>query len=193
MKQPLSDRDFEESLEKGGKSLGGYYDFYKGKWRRSIINEFNIGGIFLPIEKTESGEESILLKGKLDKLEIDEDGNVNVVDYKTSKPKSRNEIEGKTKNSKGDYKRQLVFYKLLLDNYEKGKYRMTSGEIDFTEPDDAVKYHKEKLDISDEDTQALAEEIKRIVKEIATFSFWDKKCDNKKCEHCELRGMMGLA
>ena len=33
-------------------------------------------------------------------------------------------IEGKTKNSKGDYKRQLVFYKLLLDNYEKGKYRM---------------------------------------------------------------------
>jgi len=193
MKQPLSDIDFEESLEKGEKSLGGYYDFYKGKWKRSIINEFNIGGVFLPINKLEDGEDSILLKGKLDKLEIDEDGNVNVVDYKTSKPKSRNEIEGKTKNSKGDYKRQLVFYKLLLDNYEKGKYKMTTGEIDFTEPDDAGKCHKEKINISDEDTKILAEDIKKIVKEIATFSFWNKKCDDKKCEYCQLRGMIGFA
>ena len=190
MKQPLSDIDFEESLEKGEKSLGGYYDFYKGKWKRSIINEFNIGGVFLPINKLEDGKDSILLKGKLDKLEIDEDGNVNVVDYKTSKPKSRNEIEGKTKNSKGDYKRQLVFYKLLLDNYEKGKYKMTTGEIDFTEPDDAGKCHKEKINISDEDTKILAEDIKRIVKEISTFSFWDKKCDDRKCEYCGLREMM---
>ena len=190
LKQPLSDIDFEESLDKGEKSLGGYYDFYKGKWRRSIINEFNIGGIFLPIEKTKEGEEAILLKGKLDKLEVDEDGNVNVVDYKTSKPKSRNEIEGKTKNSKGDYKRQLVFYRLLLDNYEKGKYKMTSGEIDFTEPDDAGKYHKENFPISEDDARMLTEEIKRIVKEIAAFSFWDKKCDDKKCEYCELRRMM---
>ena len=102
----------------------------------------------------------MLLKGKLDKLEIDEDGNVNVVDYKTSKPKSRNEIEGKTKNSKGDYKRQLVFYKLLLDKYEKGKYKMTSGEIDFTEPDDSGNYHKEKLPISEADVLILIDDIK---------------------------------
>lgn len=190
MKQPLSDSDFDESLDKGEKSLGGYYDFYKGKWRRTIINEFNIGGIFLPVEKTESGEEFILLKGKLDKLEIDEDGRTNVVDYKTSKPKSRNEIEGKTKNSKGDNMRQLVFYKLLLDNYEKGKYEMISGEIDFTEPDDGEKYHKEKFPISKEDVEALQNQIREIVKEISNFSFWNKKCDDKKCEYCELRGMM---
>ncbi|MDE2217828.1 MAG: ATP-dependent helicase [Patescibacteria group bacterium] len=190
MKQPFSDADFEESLNKGEKSLGGYYDFYKGKWNRSIINEFNIGGVFLPIEKTESGEDAILLKGKLDKLEIDEDGNVNVVDYKTSKPKSRNEIEGETKNSRGDYKRQLVFYKLLLDNYEKGKYEMVSGEIDFTEPDDVGKYHKEKFTISVSDVEALQNQIKEIVKEISDFSFRDKRCGDNKCEYCELRGMM---
>lgn len=190
MKQPISDEDFEESLEKGEKSLGGYYDFYKGKWRKSIINEFNIGGVFLSIEKMESGEDSVLLKGKLDKLEVDEDGKVNVVDYKTSKPKSRNEIEGKTKNSKGDNMRQLVFYKLLLDNYEKGKYKMTSGEIDFTEPDDTGKYHKEKFPVSEDDVLMLSGDIRKIVKEISTFSFWDKKCDDKKCEYCQARGMM---
>lgn len=190
MKQPLSDSDFEESLEKGEKSLGGYYDFYRRKWRRSVINEFNIAGVFLPIEKIKSGEDSVLLKGKLDKLEINEDGQINVVDYKTSKPKSRNEIEGKTKNSKGDYKRQLLFYKILLDNYEKGKYEMISGEIDFTEPDDAGKYHKEKFSISKDDVETLQNQIKEIVKEIALFSFWDKKCDDKKCEYCGLREMI---
>lgn len=190
IKQPLSDSDFDESLDKGEKSLGGYYDFYKGKWRRSIINEFNIGGIFLPIEKTESGEDTILLKGKLDKLEIDEDGRTNVVDYKTSKPKSRNDIEGKTKNSKGENMRQLIFYKLLLDNYEKGKYEMVSGEIDFTEPDETGKYHKEKFSISKDDVGVLQNQIREIIKEITTFSFWDKKCDDEKCEYCELREMM---
>jgi len=42
---------------------------------------------------------------------------LNVIDYKTGRPKSRNEIEGNTKNSNGDYKRQLVFYNLLLNNF----------------------------------------------------------------------------
>ena len=86
--------------------------------------------------------------------------------------------------------RQLVFYKLLLDNYEKGKYEMISGEIDFTEPDDAGKYHKEKFVISKDDVEELQNKIKEITKEIISFSFWDRKCDDKKCEYCELRGMM---
>ncbi len=41
-------------------------------------------------------------------------GGVSVIDYKTGKPKSRNELMGATKDADGNYYRQLTFYKLLL-------------------------------------------------------------------------------
>ena len=87
----------------------------------------------------------IRLTGKIDKIELLNDGEANVVDYKTGHPKTQGEIEGSTKNSNGDIKRQLVFYNLLLNKYENGRYKMISGDIDFVEPDDKGKYHKERF------------------------------------------------
>jgi DNA helicase-2/ATP-dependent DNA helicase PcrA len=74
----------------------------------------------------------------LDKLEFIDGDIVNVVDYKTGKPKTRNELMGETKNANGDYYRQLVFYKLLLKYWNDGKYNMQSGIIDFNKQISAV-------------------------------------------------------
>jgi DNA helicase-2/ATP-dependent DNA helicase PcrA len=189
-KQPISQADFEETLIKGRESLGGYFDNYKGTWNRSLINEFSIAGVYAELGETVSGEDKILLKGQLDKIEIQDDGTVNVVDYKTKKPMSRNQIEGKTKSDDGKYKRQLVFYKILLDKYEKGKYQMRTGELDFIEPDDKGDYRKERFDITPEDEQTVLNLISQTAKSIARLEFWDKKCDDKDCEYCALREIM---
>ena len=68
---------------------------------------------------------------------------------------------------------------------------MTSGEIDFVEPDEKGKYHKEKFVVTDEDMKELKETIRNTVKEITELSFWDKRCGDKKCEYCRIREMMG--
>jgi len=94
---------------------------------------------------------------------------------------------GNTKNSDGGYFRQLVFYRLLLDIYDDGKYKMKGGEIDFVEADKNGKYHKEYIEIEEEDVENLKVEIERTAQEILDLSFWDKKCDDKKCEYCHLR------
>ena len=189
-KQPISQNDFEETLAKGWESLGGYYDNYKNTWNRSVLNEFNIAGVYCDLKEKVDGEDKILLKGQLDKIEMKNDGTVNVVDYKTRKPLSRNQIEGKTKNSDGNYKRQLVFYKILLDKYEKGKYQMQTGELDFIEPDDKGEYGKENFEITTDDEREVLDLISQTATNIANLDFWDKRCEKKDCEYCALRNIM---
>lgn len=177
---PLSPTDFEDTLKKGIASLGGYYDTYKNTWPRHLLAEFGVKGVHI-----ESAIGTILLKGQLDKVEILDGGSaVNVVDYKTGAPKSRNHIEGKTKDANGNYKRQLVFYKLILDL--DGKYNMRSGELDFIEPDSSGKYRKERFDILDSEVAELKKLVIEKAEEIYNFSFMDKNCGEKDCEYCEL-------
>lgn len=178
-RQPLNNGDYRELLARGDKALSGYYRTYTGKWPKKVLTEFSIAGVILTPK--------IRLTGKLDKVEIlngiDE---VNVVDYKTSKPKSRGVIEGKTKNSKGDIKRQLAFYNLLLNEYNKGRYKMISGEIDFIEPDDKGRYKKEKFIIEPSEIKELKELIKRTADEIINLKFWNRRCDDHDCQFCVL-------
>ncbi len=189
-KQPISQNDFEDTIIKGRESLGGYYDNYKNTWIRSVLNEFNIVGVYADLKEKVDGEDKILLKGQLDKIEIKNDGTVNVVDYKTRKPLSRNQIEGKTKNSDGNYKRQLVFYKILLDKYEKGKFQMHTGELDFIEPALNGEYIKENFEITADDEKEVLELISQTATNIANLDFWDKRCEKKDCEYCALRAIM---
>lgn len=198
-KHPLSSADFKALCEKGRKSLGGYYDSYRNTWPRNLITEFSIGGVPLPVVSPR-GSAEVTLKGRLDKVEFLSDTEVHIVDYKTGKAKSRNEILGKTKNADGNYYRQLVFYKLLLSldpstRFGAGKtkkYEMQSGELDFTEPDEKMRYKKERFEISDREVAELKNFITKVATEILTLAFWNKKCGEKNCHYCFLRQLIGL-
>ena len=178
----LSDRDIAELLEKGRKALSGWYDAYNKNWNENVWTEFPIKGIIL--------NDDIRLTGVLDKIEFVDGNMVNVVDYKTGKIKTENEIMGKTKNADGNYFRQLVFYKILLDRFENGKLEMQSGIVDFIEPDEKNKFHKEIFEISKQDTEMLVKKIKQVANEILDLSFWNIRCNKKDCEFCSLREMM---
>ncbi len=189
-RKPFEQADYDESLEKGKVALGGYYDTYKNSWPRDLFTEFTVAGVQLPFVGEDSKNYILNLRGQLDKIEVGNGSHVTVIDYKTRKPLSRNDIEGKTKTSKGDYKRQLVFYKLLLDGYDSGKYNMKSGAIDFIEPDEQGRYRKEVFDITSEEVLELKHLIQQKAHEIYTMSFWDMTCEEKICEYCRLRKLM---
>jgi DNA helicase-2/ATP-dependent DNA helicase PcrA len=120
-----------------------------------------------------------------------------VVDYKTGQPRTRNELEGvkprgghaplrgKTKNATGDYKRQLVFYKLLLDELPTFSAKMVSGEIDFVEADRGGKFHKEKFLIDEAEAKALKELVTKTAEAILKLSFWEEGCGKRDCEFCQ--------
>ncbi|MEK7584950.1 MAG: PD-(D/E)XK nuclease family protein, partial [Patescibacteria group bacterium] len=154
-------------------------------WPERIINEFSIRGVLLSPD--------LKLTGQIDKIEFltASESAVNVVDYKTGKPKSRREILGQNKNASGDYGRQLVFYKLLLDRYAGGKYRVMTGELDFIEPDEKGEYRKEKFELDDAMVQDLIKTIERVAGEIRSLKFLNQGCREASCEACLLWRLMG--
>lgn len=193
-KEALPERDFTAACKKWKDNLGAYYDEYSGVgWPRNVINEYSISGVQLKLNskdmQSELGTDHILLKGKLDKIEILDGGSkVNVIDYKTGSPKSRNDIMGKTKDASGNYYRQLIFYKLLLGLDE--RFNMENGVIDYVAPNASGKFKREAFVISDEEVEVLKGEIFRIAKEIITFEFKDRRCENVDCEYCELADLL---
>ena len=182
-KQPLKERELIDTAEKGKISLSGYFDENMARWGNNNMTEFSVSRVDLA--------PGIFAKGRIDKMEIiGFSGEVNVVDFKTGRSKTRGQIEGSTKDSEGNIKRQLVFYKLLLDGYKEGKYRMVSGEIDFIDPDERGKWRREEFSVSEEEVEALKEKAIEIGNEIRSFSFWDKRCGKKDCPYCKMRDLM---
>ncbi len=130
--------------------------------------------------------EGIPITGQLDRIEpVDEQmGTVNVVDYKTGRTKTENEVRGLTANSEGELMRQLVFYKLLGDSDPWFKWNIVTGELDFIEkPDKRV-----KIKILPADVQGLTREIKEVYGCIQDLKF-DKIEKGTPCDQCDFKGI----
>jgi DNA helicase-2/ATP-dependent DNA helicase PcrA len=180
--EPITESEYEEALAKGRKALPAFFEAYHLDWTRNAMNEVRVAGVAIA--------DGTPINGKLDRIEFLEGENVRVIDYKTGKPKTRNDIEGNTQSSDGNYKRQLVFYKLLLDKEE--KYAMNEGVIQFIEPDDRGKPHRESFDITHGEVAVLEKQVETVAGEIRSLAFWDKGCHKPDCRYCELREGMGL-
>ena len=175
----LSLADFKEYAAQGKRELKGY--LASRAFPRACWNEYHIAGVMLKVGKNE-----IELMGNLDKVEMLPDGSVSVIDYKTGKPRTRNEILGKTKTSDGNYYRQLVFYKLLLDNAKKNIWNMKTGVIDFIKPAKNGSYCREEFEISRVDVSSLETQIADVAVSILDLSFLGNGCNEKDCEWCRL-------
>ena len=174
----LSPKDYVAYLKKGTTSLGEYFDAYEASFFANVDTEIAVKAEVLLPAPSERGR--VVVHGFLDKLEHTSDGVVRVVDYKTGSPKSRNHIEGKTKDSNGDYKRQLVFYKLLLER--EGKYRMEEAVIDFVEPTDSGKHKREAFSITDEEVQELTAQIAAMADDLVRGDFLTKTSASEDAE-----------
>jgi len=178
-RESFTRESFERRLEYGRDILANYYDTYHPTWNKVVSVERNIRNVVV------SG---VPLKGKIDKLEFD--GNlVNVVDYKTGdfekaiREYQKFERPGPQDPVGGDYWRQAVFYKILLDHYRQRNWQVVSTEFDFIEPDKQHHYHKEKVVITAEDVRLVTEQIVSTWIKIQNREFYTG-CGKKDCVWC---------
>ncbi len=166
---PLSTNEFVRLLEKGLTVIYPYLTHMKGTLSAKSKEELSIR-VILPTGLPELPE--LPLTGKLDRIDINESGKaVRVVDYKTGKPKTRNAIEGKTESSDGAYKRQLVFYTLLLKLYNDERYYTNTGTLSFVEPDAKGVIHEETFIVTDDEVESLQAEIITAAQDILSGDF----------------------
>ncbi|MBU0682854.1 MAG: ATP-dependent helicase [Candidatus Omnitrophica bacterium] len=144
----------------------------------------------------------ILFKGTFDKIELETDGSIRVVDYKTGKPDKHikaiancHEVSAKECD---DYFRQLIAYKMLYERtrHVNDKKIVSTGVLKFLEPAGATvkKYNLEKGIFRDEivkltDTMVRNFEIFIVEcwKDIQALKFEQLKerDDKEKCARCE--------
>jgi DNA helicase II / ATP-dependent DNA helicase PcrA len=175
-RESFTKEQFERRLEYGHAVLPAYYDKYIHTWNRVVAIERNIRNVVV---------NGIPLKGKLDKLEF-EGKAVNVVDYKTGDPeKSKDKLRGPNEKKPlgGDYWRQAVFYKILIDHYGQRDWHALSTEFDFIEPDNKKNYKKEKLVITPADIASVTQQISDTWQKIQRREFYIG-CGKEDCHWC---------
>ncbi|NNV57498.1 ATP-dependent helicase [Limnovirga soli] len=184
-RESFTKEQFARRLEYGQEVLSNYYEKYLGSWNRIVAVERNIRNVTV---------NNVPLKGKLDKLEFD-GKQVNVVDYKTG-----NVDNAKDKllppNDKapdgGDYWRQAVFYKILVDNYGQKDWQVVSSEFDFIEPDKKKEYQRKKLVIKPEDITTVKHQISSVWEKIQSRDFYTG-CGKPDCHWCNFVKTNNLA
>lgn len=195
-KDSFQDEEFVLKCEYGKNFLPKYVEHYKHSWNKVVSIEKTYRNI--PFE-------GVLLNGKIDKIEFN--GNyVNVVDYKTGqykKAKSKFKAPDSTKVNKalnegkepafedlygGDYWRQAVFYKFLIDFDSSRSWIMHSSEFDFVEPDSQTgEFKKELVQILPEHEAIVKEQILDVYAKIKNKEF-TKGCGKDDCDWCAFAG-----
>lgn len=184
-RESFTREQFERRMEYGQLVLSNYYDTYISQFNKVVAIERNIRNVVV---------RGVPLKGKLDKLEFD-GKSVNVVDYKTGDPdKALPKLKGPSDKDPagGDYWRQAVFYKILVDNYEQKDWKVTSTEFDFIEPDKKKNYRREKLLITQEDINTVTVQIEETWKKIQAHDFYTG-CGKEDCHWCNFVKTNNLA
>ena len=175
-RESFTSAQFARRMEYGHMVLPEYYNKYVHSWNKIVSIERSVRNVAV---------QGVPLKGKLDKLEF-EGKLVNVVDYKTGNPeKGKSKLAGpsdKVPNG-GDYWRQAVFYKLLMDQQAQRDWQVVSTEFDFIEPDNKKNFRKEKLFISAEDTAIVTRQITDTWERIRNHEFYTG-CGKEDCHWC---------
>jgi len=181
-KEVLSSAEFSRRLKNGNEVLKKYYEENSTKEFSIWGLERKFGGFKNPIVL----EDNYLIAGRVDRLDqIDEKTKqVKVIDYKTGKQKTANEIDGKVglkdcserelslpESIRGHYKRQLLFYKLLVENDKNLNLTVTHGEFEFVEPKENGKLVNRLFELKDEDVAELRKLIIQVLDEIKNLEF----------------------
>ncbi|MFW6210119.1 MAG: ATP-dependent helicase [Patescibacteria group bacterium] len=181
---PLSVQESADAHERALTELSLYREHLSAHLPAKTSEEFLIQVTF-PTGIPELPE--LPLTGKLDRLDFNEAGQlVQVVDYKTGKPKSRNEILGNTKNSDGRYHQQLVFYALLLELYGDARYQSRTMTLSFVQPRPSGKIAEEQFVIADEAVTELKSQLITAAQAFVSGSILEIPCDPDSSPYCEL-------
>lgn len=182
-KEIIADDIKAQLLESGRQGLEGYYNqviIPSSQTEKVLFTELNF-------DKRNVNLDDIPLTGKIDAVIVDNNEEAKVIDYKTGRIYSHNEIEKYSLNSEGvlvpsGYYAQLMFYKLLTENDKTFKYNVNAGVLDFIEGRNG-KYKREAFEYKTESIDAFKILIKETVNRIKQLDF-EKIPKSKTCKKC---------
>jgi DNA helicase-2/ATP-dependent DNA helicase PcrA len=185
--------EYKRRLSYGEAILPAFHQRYAASWNKNVLVEHAYRSIVV---------DGVPLNGKLDKLELD-GSRARVVDYKTGKhtnalkklrpPDADKVAKAQAAGKKpapedllgGDYWRQAVFYRILLEHDPRRRLIMTAAEFDFVEPDkETGQFHTAEVEVTDGDVTIVKDQIREVYAGIQAKQF-SRGCGEADCEWCD--------
>ena len=171
----FSAQEYGHRLELGRQRLQAYYDQEARRWPKQVKVELDIRNV---------EADGVPLRGVLDRVDLLPDGFARVVDYKTGRPDSRKTSRPTAgKPYGGNYWRQLVFYRLLLEQYRQQQFRFREGALLYLEPGSGGKFEETILEVSQEDAALVRKWIRESYAGIQAHDFYSG-CGEPNCQWC---------
>lgn len=182
-KNNVTKEEYQQQLKRGLEALVGYLPQLEQTLIEEVKTEYSVKAL-LATGLPEFPQ--VILTGNFDRVDLASGRIVRVLDYKTGKPKTRGVIEGKTKDSNGNYKRQLVFYALLLSLNENLWSEDCEMVLSFVEPDKKGVMHEESFYVTKEEIEDLKQELIKATVAVVSGEILTLPCDPDKCHFCHL-------
>ncbi len=171
----FTEHSYKERLRSGKFHLKNFYRTHIKNWHRTVKLEYRISNVEV---------DGVPLTGVIDRVEYHEGNRVHVVDYKTNKPKKESLKKATDRKPEGgNYWRQLVFYKLLFENFKNTDYKADSAEIAYLEPDQNGDYLNPTVKFTPDQVNRVRTLIKETYKKIMNQEFYEG-CSKKECVWC---------
>ncbi len=168
-------KEYQRRLKAGRSFLSKYYQYYIDEFPKKVKPELDIRNVVY---------KDVPLKGAIDLVEYLDKNYVHLIDYKTgSLDDKKLKMPTKAKPYGGNYWRQLVFYKILFDNYKSSNSIAQSGEIAYLETDKTSQFVKEKRTLSSKEVDVVGGMITAVWQKIKKHDFY-QGCEDKNCKWC---------
>ncbi len=187
---PLSEKEVavEELCVNAPKVARALLSFFSQSGR--VATELSVKTLYTG--RYDEQDVALPLHGKLDVVLEGEDKTL-VFDYKTKEAMSVNAIRGETKNDAGNYFRQLVFYKILLEGAQGSKNKKIEPALVFIKPDSKDRCQIISLPIISEDEEKVKTEIQSLIQSVWSGKFLSDTCDEPNCEWCKLKKLRAFS
>lgn len=167
----------DDYMNRGIKCFDKYYkQLLETPYNRIFATEYSFN--FIPFGNN-------FLKGFIDRIEKNDNGDVEVYDYKTGSAKAKSQIaDGKNYEH---YLNQLRFYKYAYE-LQNPTEKVSKAGLIFVEEPDSNFYVK----LTDEDNEIIKEKIEYAYKNISELNFNPPELEDRKCEYCDYKHLCKL-
>ena len=180
----FTESEFRQDMDRGRRALPLFVNSRKGYWNKVVLPERNLNNVVF---------QGVPLRGKLDRIEFDGNTAI-VVDYKTGKhrpekfkaPKPGAEEGDKFEVLRGgDYWRQAVFYKILVDHDPAHPaWKAHQSVFEFVEPEkNGTDFKVVPVVITEGDVELVGQQIEEVWSGIQALNF-DRGCQEEYCRWC---------
>lgn len=168
-------KEYARRMLLGKQYLKDYVEQFSPAWRKTV----EVEKAFQNVEV-----EGVPLTGIIDRIDLLGDLNVHIVDYKTGSHQAKKLAKPTEKNPHGgSYWRQLVFYKILFENWRNNPRLVQSAEISYLEPDKHGKFVRKEMKYRPEDVGLVKKLIVDTYAKIQRQEFYEG-CGEDNCQWC---------